>query len=183
MRLFLAYDLPEEVKGEIAGSRRGLERDLPPARWTRPKGQHATVQFLGEASAEQAKDLAADLGPALASLPAARLHIRGGGFFPNRRRPRVAWVGGEHRGCREVAEGVHRVTGAHGFPSDGRLWSFHLTQARLRRPWPADAVERFSAWADALVFDPVIFTEVVLFASELRPSGAVYTALERFSLA
>ena len=79
-------------------------------------------------------------------------------------------------------EVIEEVTARHGFDRERRRWSLHLTQARLRAPWPRDAVDRFLSWGDEVRLEDFVASEVVLFSSELRPSGAVYTALERMPL-
>jgi 2'-5' RNA ligase len=108
--------------------------------------------------------------------------LGGAGFFPNPRRPRVAWLGGTADGGAEVAAAVGRAVAAAGFAADRRRWTLHLTQARLHRPWPRTAVERFLDWGRGLEIDPFTCPEVVVFSSDLRPEGAVYTALERIPL-
>ena len=69
-----------------------------------------------------------------------------------------------------------------GFEADRRAWTLHLTQTRLNRPWPKDAVETFLEWGRGLEFKPFACREVILFSSKLQPSGALYTPLERFPL-
>jgi 2'-5' RNA ligase len=77
---------------------------------------------------------------------------------------------------------VPRAAEAVGFPRERRQWSAHLTMARLKSQWSKEAVNRFLEWGDQLELDAFTCREVVLFESDLQPSGAVYTALERFSI-
>ena len=42
VRAFLALEIPESVKEQIALSREALRSRLPKARWVRPEGQHLT---------------------------------------------------------------------------------------------------------------------------------------------
>jgi 2'-5' RNA ligase len=69
-----------------------------------------------------------------------------------------------------------------GFQRERRPWSIHLTQARLKRQWSKAAVDRFLEWGNNLDLEAFTCREAVLFSSDLQPGGAVYTALERFSL-
>ena len=46
MRLFIALDLPEEVRAELVGVQAALRSH--PVRWTQGPGMHLTLQFLGE---------------------------------------------------------------------------------------------------------------------------------------
>ena len=63
-----------------------------------------------------------------------------------------------------------------------RPWRLHLTQARLRRPWPPEAVERFLRWGREVDLPTFRRRRVVLFSSLLTPQGAVYTPLEELAL-
>jgi 2'-5' RNA ligase len=57
-----------------------------------------------------------------------------------------------------------------------------VTQARLDRPWPKDAVGRFLDWGSGLQLEPFRCDEVVLFGSRLERGGAVYTPMARMPL-
>lgn len=182
VRAFVALELPEEVRELIRREQTQLRAELPRARWTRPEGQHLTLKFLGETAAEVLIELNRALAGATAGLPPVSVSLAGSGFFPNPMRPRVAWVGGEAPGGAELAAAVDAAAIGVGFTPERRPWSLHLTQARLERRWPREAVERFLEWGRGFEPAPFSCAEVVLFESELRPGGAVYTALERFPL-
>ena len=174
--------MPDQVRDAIRREQQALRKELPRARWTRPEGQHLTLKFLGEATDAQLTELKPEISEGIAGLPAVSIGLGGSGFFPSTRRPRVAWVGGRADGGVEVAAAVESAAARVGFARERREWSLHLTQARLDRPWPRGAVERFLDWGRGLVLEPFICRELVLFSSELGPGGAVYTALERFPL-
>ena len=182
IRAFVALELPDSVRETIRQEQRAIKRELPRARWTRPEGQHLTLKFLGETTPDQLTRLKVEIAAHTAGLAAVSVRLAGSGFFPSQRRPRVAWIGGRADGGVEAAEAVEIAATKVEFSPERRVWSLHLTQARLGRPWPRGAVERFLEWGCGLVFAPFTCREVVLFESELRPGGAVYTPLERFPL-
>jgi len=182
IRAFVALEMPDAVRETIRLEQRAIKRELPRARWTRPEGQHLTLKFLGETTTDKLARLRAEMTRRLAGLSAVSIVLSGAGFFPSARRPRVAWIGGDAGGGSEVAAAVQAAAAEVGFAPDRRSWSLHLTQARLDRAWPRGAVERFLEWGSSLAIEPFTCREVVLFESELRPGGAVYTPLERFPL-
>ncbi len=182
IRAFIALEIPPGVKREMGEGREPLRGELPKARWVRPEGQHLTLKFLGETSREELDDLVTDLGPRLAGCGPVTVTLGGAGFFPNPRRPRVAWIGGTADGVEPVVAAVERACTNRGFPADQRRWSLHLTQARIDRPWPEEAVQRFLEWGRGIRPGPFRCDEVVLFESRLQPGGAVYTPLERMPL-
>jgi 2'-5' RNA ligase len=182
IRAFVAFDLPTSVRSVIRREQEAIKAEMPKARWTRPEGQHVTLKFLGQTPKSRLDSLSAAIGDGVVGIGAVEVCLSGSGFFPGPRRPRVAWIGGEARGGREVAAAVENAAAAVGFDPDRRPWSLHLTQARLDRPWPRRAVETFLDWGRRLDIEPFVCRNVVLFRSDLRPGGAVYTALERYPL-
>jgi 2'-5' RNA ligase len=181
-RAFLALEVPDKVKAQLASAQRELRHELPKARWTRAQGWHLTLKFLGEVERPVLADLGAELAPRLRGLGAVPVKLDKTGFFPSSMRPRVAWVGGTADGVEKVVAAVEEAAELAGFPRERRQWSAHLTQARLKTQWPKAAVDRFLEWGETLDLEAFTCWEVVLFSSDLQPTGAVYTALERFPL-
>jgi 2'-5' RNA ligase len=177
MRLFIAVDLPEEVREVLSHGLGPLKRDQPPARWVRPQGIHITLKFLGEQPAELVERLDGAVRGALASLTPVTVRLGGGGFFPHDRRPRVAWVGGIAEGLDAWARAFEEAAAGLGVAREARPFSLHLTLARLERPWVAQAVEHYLVQVEKWRFPEFLAREAVLFESELQPSGAVYTPL------
>ena len=183
VRAFLALEIPEQTKLELAERREPLRSELPRARWVRPAGQHLTLKFLGEAPRTELDPLAAELAPRLSGLGPVTVELSGSGFFPSPRRPRVGWIGGRADGVEPVVAAIEEVAEVHGFARERRSWTLHLTQARLDTPWSENAVRRFLDWGEGLALDPFVVDKVVLFSSRLERGGAVYTPLERMPLA
>ena len=182
VRAFIALEIAGPVKTALAAGSGRLRAELPRARWVRPESQHLTLKFLGETPPAVLQALAADLAPRLAGLGPVPVRLHGSGFFPSPARPRVAWLGGTAAGVEPLVAVVEEVAEAHDFPRERRPWSLHVTQARLDRQWPPDAVERFLAWGSGLELPAFTCAEVVLFGSRLERGGAVYTPLERMPL-
>jgi len=183
MRLFVAVEIPEQAREALRHGLGTLRRDLPAARWVRPEGIHVTLKFLGEQPEGMASRLDDVVAPALAGLRPVRVALGGGGFFPHERRPRVAWVGGQAAGLESWASTIEEAAASIGVPREGRPFSLHLTLARLERPWGERAVQDYLVRVGKWSFQPFEAREAVLFSSELRPTGAEYTALRRWSVA
>ncbi len=182
LRTFLALEIPSNIRSELSTRREEVRSSLPRTRWTRPEAWHLTLKFLGDSTPEFLDGLIADLRPRLIGLGAVTVRLGGTGFFPSSSRPRVAWVGGIAEGVEGVVAAVEDSASSFGIAHERRRWGLHLTQTRLRDRWPPEAIECFLTWGDGLVLGPFVTREVVLYSSDLRPDGAVYTALERFTL-
>ena len=182
IRAFLAFEIPDEIRARLAVAQEELRHEFPAARWTRPEGWHLTLKFLGEVEHPVLADLCSELMQRISDLGTVPVKLAKTGFFPSSMRPRVAWVGGTADGVEGVVEVVEEVAEFVGFPRERRPWSVHLTQARLKTQWSKAAVDRYLEWGDNLDLEAFTCRELVLFSSDLQPGGAVYTALERFSL-
>jgi 2'-5' RNA ligase len=134
MRLFVALDIPYDVRaaiGALAIKLRGVCRD---ARWVRIEGAHITLKFIGEVATERAEDIKKSLANAHVATP-IKMSFRGLGFFPNERRPRVLWAGIEAGAdLSALAAVVETTLEPLGITREKRPFSPHLTLARFDSP-------------------------------------------------
>jgi len=181
MRLFTAIDLSEEVRRNLE---RLLERLRPTARlrWSRPENLHVTTKFIGEWPEARLDELKR----ALAAIPrpgAIPIAVRGLGWFPNARAPRVFWAGIEAgSGLAELARQTELSTSRLGVPEEGRPYSPHLTLARVPPVTPLGALEKAIADLGAPDFGGFTALRFHLYLSELSPAGSRYTRLADFPL-
>src|SRR5262245_20790776 len=92
-RLFIAAELPADVKAELGAIQARLRRANPPMAWVAPEAMHLTLRFLGDTSAALIPRLESAIREALAPHTAMALRLNGVGAFPNDRRPSVVWAG------------------------------------------------------------------------------------------
>lgn len=143
----------------------------------RPEGAHLTLRFLGEASPAAVGDVREALARAASLCPPFDARLRGLGTFPERGSPRILWLGVLVPDAVLLLQAAcERAAVAAGFPPEERPFRPHLTLGRWRqrekRPeLPADV---------DLGLARVV--SLVLFRSDLRREGAVYTPLARFPL-
>jgi RNA 2',3'-cyclic 3'-phosphodiesterase len=176
MRLFIAIDLPAELKTALAR----LHRDLPGARWVAAAQIHLTLAFLGEVEEASAWRLSTEL--ARIHLPPFTLTLTGTGCFPHRQRPRVLWVGlAPEARLTQLVAAVQSAILDCGLPVEERPFSAHITLARLRFP----AAREVGAFLDQPLAAPLPLLpvhEFILFESRLLPHGAEHLPLTRFLL-
>jgi 2'-5' RNA ligase len=179
-RLFVAVDLPREVRAEIAGWGRravaGLGGVPGGVRPVEAGALHVTLCFLGAQPVELVDEIAAAVAGAAAPVGPVGL---GAPVWLPRRRPRALAVGlhDETGGLGDLAGDVGRALGeAIGWEPESRRFRPHVTVARMR----AGAVvpDRVDP-TPPLVFEPSALT---LYRSRLEPGGAVYQPLVRVGL-
>jgi RNA 2',3'-cyclic 3'-phosphodiesterase len=183
MRAFVAIDLAADVRAALAGEQSrlkaacALNRDI---RWTRPEGLHLTLKFLGAIETERVRPVIATL-EALEPFDPFKVEVRGFGFFPDVRRPRVFWVGLQASSALgELAARVETALEPLGFERESRPFKPHLTLARFDRPLTPSALTTALNESSVESFGSFEVREFFLFESRLRRGGAEYFKLARF---
>jgi 2'-5' RNA ligase len=182
MRAFIAIDLPEMIRTELQRRQSAFRAASPDARWTRPEGIHLTLKFLGEISDEQVgkvTEALKELGP----FENFGVEVKGLGFFPDARRPRVFWAGVEAPPpLGELAGRVEDCMERLGFGREGRAYRPHLTLARFKNPRPQPALAELAGRENETSLGRFEVSEFFLFESKLSPRGAEYRKVARFPI-
>ncbi len=182
MRLFTGIDLPEEVKDNLD---RVIAALRPAAKigWSGRKNFHLTTKFVGEWPEERLAELSGVLR-ALPPRDTIEIEVRGLGWFPNPRSPRVFWAGvAAPPQLAQLAGETDEALAHLGVPKESRAFSPHLTLARIRQPVPLAALQKAIAGLPSDEFGSFRADRFFLFLSELQPSGSVYTRLREFPFA
>ncbi len=177
MRLFIAIEFPDEVKKALIR----LRKDIPGARWVPVEQIHLTLAFLGEVDEPTTGRLTGELSQI--RTPAFKLCFTGTGCFPDRRRPRVLWVGLEPEPRLNLLAAKIRTAVLNcGIPQEERPFSPHITLARLKLPSSRESGVFLDQQAKKIL-PPLSVQEFTLFQSRLTPQGAVHIPIRSFPLA
>jgi 2'-5' RNA ligase len=176
VRLFVAINLPDDVRRGVWEATASLRASDMPIRWARPEGLHVTLKFLGEVEADREPAVCDALESTVRGTRAFDVVLDGCGVFPSSARPRVVWAGAEPSPPLElVQDGIERSMAALGFEVEGRVFRPHVTLGRVRRNPSRRALEGLDALvAEAAVSDGFQVTSVDLMRSTLGREGAVY---------
>jgi RNA 2',3'-cyclic 3'-phosphodiesterase len=194
MRVFIGFDLDEEIRAKIARFLEGACELAPDARWVNAESLHVTLKFIGEQKPEQVEAITMRLRGIRAKAP--DIPFTGSGFFPNARAARVFWLG--IKASPELAELALSVDSAMaelGIPREERSYTPHLTLARRGRGSGAPGLrkgdkanltfslleKRLGTLSD-LDFGTMTPREFFLYQSHLSPKGSKYTKLQSFPL-
>jgi len=179
MRLFVAIDLPAEVVANLEDLVARL-RATARINWSRPSNLHLTTKFIGEWPQSRLAEMKAALGELTGRQPIP-IQVRGLGFFPNSRAPRVFWAGVHAPpDLADLARDTDRALERLGAPSERRPYSPHLTLARIKEPVPLNALQQAIASLEPVELGAFTADRFFLYQSNLEPSGAVYTRLSEF---
>jgi RNA 2',3'-cyclic 3'-phosphodiesterase len=190
MRLFVALELPPQVKAAAEDVLRELTRAGTDVRWVKPENLHVTLKFLGEVEAEKAAAVREAMIGACAGCPPLALAVQGCGAFPSPQRPTVVWLGltGQVDELAGLATRMEQACEPLGFAPEGRTFQPHLTLGRLRRGRSSDKGPGERPLTQALVHlatwqGPDFRAErVALMQSTLTPQGPIYKPLREVTL-
>ena len=175
MRLFIAIELPDDVKMKLVGvipKHSAIHR-------VAADQLHLTLHFLGDVAAEQLSLLKAAL--AEIRLETCLLEFDKTGCFPHLRYPRVFWAGLKPQPLLErLTADIRQVVTSCGIVTEEKPFKAHITLGRIKQPDSCDITSLVNRpLADIPSFTAEHF---ILFQSELSQSGAVHTALDCFDL-
>jgi len=184
VRLFVAVNLPPELRDAIWAAAEPARRGAPPVRWVRSEGIHITLKFLGEVSEPGAAAVREALDRSAAGVRPFEVVLEDAGAFPGPGRPRVFWVGIAAEPQLELLQhAVEREIAPLGFPSEGRPFRPHVTLGRAERTAAAPDLQRAAERLAAAPFDGRAWVESVdLMRSTLSPRGAAYEVVHRARL-
>jgi 2'-5' RNA ligase len=177
LRLFVAADIPDDVRGRLAEAIEPLREQLPAARWTPPANWHVTLKFLGSTEPRLVEWVTESVEGAASSAAPFRTSVAGLGAFPSTRRARVVWAGLDDPGGAfgTLAAALDEAL-AREFEPEVRSFSAHLTVARLREPAPVPGELPAVSTAS---FD---VDRVVLYRSRLQRPAPIYEPIASFPL-
>lgn len=187
MRVFVAIDIGEAVRAEVARVRTTIQSQLeavadpPRVAWVAPASLHLTLRFLGEVPDGKVAALKEALADPF-DVPPFPIEWRGLGAFPLPRQPKALWMGvvegAAKLGVLEAAVSK-RLGGA--VEVEAPPFRPHLTLGRVKSP--GAGVD----WAELLRNVEVrgarsIVDHVTLYQSQLSAKGPQYTGLVKAPL-
>ena len=185
IRSFIAIDLPEATREAIAVLQERLKRSRAGVRWMKPGSIHLTLKFLGNILPEQVDEIAAAAAQLIRDEPPITLCTAGLGSFPSLRKPRVIWVGlqGEVDRLTKIQADLENTLETLGFAREGRGFRPHLTIGRIKDRHRLQGLIEAMSTVELPEFNSFDANEIILYKSDLRPTGAIYTKLHRMPLA
>jgi RNA 2',3'-cyclic 3'-phosphodiesterase len=184
LRTFIAVEIPENIISGIRDLQQDLKAFGVDIRWIRPENIHLTLKFLGDVPAADIDNIFEVISGTAEGISSIPLQAKGIGVFPGVKRPRVLWVG--LTGQLELLTRLQKILDANlkgiGFPPEKRPFEGHLTIGRIKTKSDSkifvDALMAFRSFES----ETFVADRIVLFKSELKPSGAVYTDLASATL-
>jgi RNA 2',3'-cyclic 3'-phosphodiesterase len=178
VRAFFGLPVPDAQRAALGAFLAASAEAAPRFRWTPATNLHLTVRFVGSVDRGLVEGIAERLDGL--ALPSFDLELGDLGMFKRGRLVRVVWQGlrSGAEAVKALAAGVDAECEAAGLLGEKRPFQAHLTLARARA--------RDGAELPSLPSPPMLMawraTELVLYASRLSKTGAVYEPLVTMKL-
>jgi RNA 2',3'-cyclic 3'-phosphodiesterase len=184
IRAFVALNLPPAIIDHASRLQSKLKARGLRLRWVRPQSLHLTLRFLGDIPAATVSEIEIALGRASRGTEPLNLTVQGMGAFPGIKRARVLWIGlgGQIEALQLLYSKIEDELAGLGLPREKRAFKAHLTLARMKgRLAPGDLLAAVQELGD---YEPRPFLarQLILYKSDLRPQGAIYTPMVEISL-
>lgn len=174
-RLFVALELPGEVREQLAVWRDSVVAAVPGLRAVAVESLHVTLCFLGSVDVREI-DAISSACSAVAGMPSASLRVGGGIWLPPRRpgvlAVELADVGGRLGAVQSALSSA--LADGGWYTPEKRPFLAHVTVARVRKGTRVRRGVELPALPDDLSF---VGSTVTLFRSRLSAAGARYDVL------
>ncbi|GAP41547.1 RNA 2',3'-cyclic phosphodiesterase [Flexilinea flocculi] len=178
-RLFIAVPISKTSKEIIV--KNVLQNPvvkMPDIRWISENNLHITLKFLGEVPIRKVQLLKEIVQKSGLSHDSFKIQLKDSGVFPNKRTPRVLWIGIQPPDalCR-LQNDLEKLAFDQGFEKENRPFQPHLTLGRLSDNGHEIAIESLDTVIQTVKeihFPPFVVDQIQLIESTLTPQGPLY---------
>jgi len=183
-RLFIAIDLPDEVKETMSKVQKELiDSESVYGNFINIKNCHITLKFIGLMSSSELEEIKQGIKAICRDSRPFKVSLKDISAFPDERIPKVIWIGVE-QGVDEMAELKRRfneIMVKYRVKPDLKFGA-HVTLVRVKKVVNREELNELFKGYTNKDFGSFDLEEIKLMRSELRREGPIYTTLETFRL-
>ena len=186
MRCFIAIDIDDNLRTGIAELQRDLQDKIHlrkgRLKWVRPELMHLTLKFLGEVEEERLPQLSRAVASAAAGHKGFSFAAPVLGCFGNP--VKVIWLGTDEENTlllqlhRDIEDALDRT----GWPREQRTFSPHLTLGRIKDGSRDRSLKDVIKNYGPMQLGTLNVDSVLVYESQLTPTGPIYTVLSKHKL-
>ena len=180
MRTFVALDLPETIKKDVAGVINNFRSYCPfDVNWVPQENLHITFQFIGEKKEEDIPEIAEFFETSFSELSALLFTNPKLEILPGKD-PKIIWISLENNNnlIKKILKKLKSKLRQMGYKIDSRRLRFHITLGRIKKRLPENMVEQILT--TELNVDSFMVSKAILYKSLLRPHGPRYIEIMNF---
>lgn len=184
MRVFIAVELPDEIRKNIVELINELKEVGSDVKWLEEKNLHITLKFLGWVEDRKINDVIELTAKAVAGTGSFKAKFEGLGTFPPGKTPRVVWAGvseGAEK-MKKLADSLEETLSNAGYRSEEREFNSHVTIGRVKEKKGVDKLrEKLGDYKDPK-FGETIVDHINIMKSTLTPKGPIYEKVKEVKI-
>lgn len=183
-RYFIAIGITEPIKkdiGELANLLTKYDVDI---KWVVLENLHITLKFLGNTPDNVLPKIKNSLSDIISSYKPFYIKIYGTDVFPNRRHPRVIWVGVKNTDIlAKIKNDIEESMESLGYKKEDKEFNPHLTLGRVRsQKGMQNVITELDNFKEK-DFGLIQVEGIKLMKSDLKARGAEYSCLYDIAMA
>ena len=184
MRLFIAVNIPDNIKESLFDFQNELKNCNADVKWTNKKQFHLTLKFLGETEENRIDNIVSGIAKALKGFKSFKISFAGAGVFPGLKEPKIIWAGALEgkKELEEIAGKIEDNLEPEGFKKEKRSFSAHLTLGRFKSLKNKDAVINKILESEKTPLGYFEAASVELMQSIIHHDGPEYKCIKSISI-
>jgi len=152
-------------------------------KWVDESLFHLTLKFLGNTYEERIKTIVDVMIKTGENIQPFVFNLKGVGMFGSQYQPRVIWFGIENN-TQLTLLGQYLIEQLHkaGFPHDRQNFVPHLTVGRIKYIQNKQRFQKILSKYQRQTLQKVTVNQIILYESLLKPTGPVYSIIEKINL-
>lgn len=178
LRCFIAIVIPDSLKKQMIELTDLLKKYDADIKWVNPENIHLTLKFLGNTPQSLLTKINDTLNEAVLPYSPFYIRIYGTGVFPNKKHPRVIWIGiKDSEILINLRNAIEQSISSLGYQKDEKEFKPHLTLGRMRsQKGIMHIINNLEDFKDK-DFGSIYVDNIKLMKSDLKPKGAEYSCL------
>ncbi len=145
---------------------------------------HLTLKFLGNTDENKIELIHQKLNEISNKYIEFITEIKGYGFFPNVRNPRIFWLGIQdiNEQIMQLQKDIEESMNLLGYEKERREFKSHFTLARIKSNKNINKLVEKIGLLSEIRYEPLRIKYFILYESNLKPEGAEYHILKKYYL-
>lgn len=182
IRSFLAIDLAEDLKPEIADVQKEFKKTGANIKYVPSQNMHFTLKFFGNIDENMVEEISEAVEKVVKNYSSFDLSIGGCGSFPNQNTIKVLWIGIDRNSTiADLQKDLDREFKKLGFKKE-RNYISHLTIGRPRNGKNKNQIKDTINSLKDLKIGTMTVSKISLKKSTLTPQGPIYEDIKVFNL-
>jgi 2'-5' RNA ligase len=180
IRLFVALEIPDDVKEEVISQCKAAAGNEAELRWEPKEKIHLTLKFIGEVKEELLSKIKDEI-EFVNNYSSFACSISKFGFFFRDRQAKILWCNIEtDESLFSLVDELNNRLQKFDIEIEKRKFKGHLTLSRIKKPLNEDIINKIKGFS----FTPFNFTadKITLIQSVLKPYGSEYKVLKNYEL-